>query len=77
MNAAKGPDRVDRIVAVVNEMAATHRRMSTMMMQGGMMQMMHMQAGTTTELRTAPVEDGRAKLPPIGSTQSARQKGGG
>ena len=38
MNAAKGPDKVDRIAAVVNEMAAMHKRMSSMMMSmhGGM-----------------------------------------
>jgi hypothetical protein len=41
MNAAKGPEKVDRIAAVVTEMAAMHKRMGTMMMQGGMMQMMH------------------------------------
>ena len=41
MNAAKGPEKVDRIAVVVTEMAAMHKRMSTMMMQGGMMQMMH------------------------------------
>jgi hypothetical protein len=43
MNAATGPDKVNRIAAVVNELAATHRRMSGMMMmmmrQGNMMQM--------------------------------------
>ena len=44
MNAATGPEKVDRIAAVVTEMAAMHKRMSTMMMQGGMMQM-HMQRG--------------------------------
>src|SRR5678816_2303140 len=47
MNAAKGPDKVDRIAAVVTEMAAMHKRMSTMMMEGGMMQMMHMQHSQT------------------------------
>jgi hypothetical protein len=41
MNAATGPEKVDRIAAVVTEMAAMHKRMSTMMMQGGMMQMPH------------------------------------
>ena len=41
MNAATGPEKVDRIAAVVTEMAAMHKRMNTMMMQGGMMQMMH------------------------------------
>ena len=41
MNAANGPDKVDRIAAVVTQMAAMHKRMSSMMMQGGMMQMMH------------------------------------
>jgi hypothetical protein len=41
MNAAETPEKVDRIAAVVTEMAAMHKRMSTMMMQGGMMQMPH------------------------------------
>jgi hypothetical protein len=45
MNTATGPEKVDRIAAVVTEMAAMHKRMSTMMMEGGMMQMMHMQHG--------------------------------
>ena len=44
MNAAQGPEKVDRIAAVVTEMAAMHKRMNAMMMQGGMMQM-HMQHG--------------------------------
>jgi hypothetical protein len=39
MNAAKGPDKVDRIAAVVTEMAAMHKR--------SMMQMMHMQHDKT------------------------------
>ena len=47
MNTAKGPEKVDRIAAVVTEMAAMHKRMSTMMMEGGMMQMMHMQHDST------------------------------
>jgi len=47
MNTAKGPEKVDRIAAVVTEMAAMHKRMSTMMMNGGMMQMMQMQHGST------------------------------
>jgi hypothetical protein len=33
MNSATGPAKVDRIAAVVTEMAAMHKRMSTMMMQ--------------------------------------------
>ena len=41
MNAATGPEKVDRIAVVVTEMAAMHKRMSTMMMEGGMMQMQH------------------------------------
>jgi hypothetical protein len=45
MNAATGPEKVDRIAAVVTEMAAMHKQMSTMMMQGGMMRMMQMQHG--------------------------------
>jgi hypothetical protein len=47
MNAAKGAEKVDRIAAVVTEMATMHRRMNAMMTEGGMMQMMHMQYGTT------------------------------
>jgi hypothetical protein len=41
MNAATGPEKVDRIAAVVTEMVAMHKRMNAMvsgMMQGGMMQ---------------------------------------
>ena len=41
MNAATGPEKVDRIAAVVTEMAAEHKHMTEMMggmMQGGMMQ---------------------------------------
>jgi hypothetical protein len=49
MNAAKGPEKVDRIAAVVTEMATMHKRMSLMMMQGDMMQMMHMQHGQAPE----------------------------
>jgi hypothetical protein len=38
MNAATGPDKVDKIAAAVTEMAAMHKRMSgMMMMRGGMM----------------------------------------
>jgi hypothetical protein len=52
MNSANGPDKVDRIAAVVTEMAAMHKRMSTMMMmQGGMMQMPH---GAATPAPKAP-----------------------
>jgi hypothetical protein len=47
MNAATGPEKVDRIAAVVTEMAAMHKRMSMMMMQGDMMQIMHMEHGST------------------------------
>ena len=36
MNAATGPDKVDRIAAVVTDVAAMHKRMSAMMMQGMM-----------------------------------------
>ena len=32
MNAAPGPEKVDRIAAVVNEMAAMHKTMCTQMM---------------------------------------------
>ena len=40
MNAATGAEKVDRIAVVVTEMLAMHTQMSSMMMQGGMMQMM-------------------------------------
>jgi hypothetical protein len=56
MNAAKGEDKVDRIAAVVNEMAAMHKRMSGMMMQGGMMQM--------PQRRVAPADQPRAPSDP-------------
>ena len=52
MNAATGADRVDRIAAVVNEMAAVHTRMSTMMMQ--MMQSGMMQGGMKMPDRQTP-----------------------
>lgn len=48
MNAATGAEKVDRIAAVVTEMAAMHKRMSGMMMQGGMMQMMQKPRDATT-----------------------------
>ena len=42
MNAATGQDKVDKIAAVVNEMAAMHKQMhSMMMMHGGAAQMPH------------------------------------
>jgi len=50
MNGATGAEKVDRIAAVVNEMAAMHKQMCGMMMQGGMMQMMQKPpAATATE----------------------------
>ena len=45
MNAATGPEKVDRIAAAVTEMAAMHKQMSTMMMERGMMHMMRMPHG--------------------------------
>jgi len=39
LNAAKGNDRIDKLVAVVNELVAEHKHMMNMMpMHGGMMQ---------------------------------------
>jgi hypothetical protein len=50
MNAATGPDKVDRIAAVVSEMAAIHKDMCTQMMNGEMMSMMmQMQHGTASQ----------------------------
>jgi hypothetical protein len=41
LNAAKGNDRIDKLVAVVNELAAQRKQMTSMMSaQGGMMQHM-------------------------------------
>jgi hypothetical protein len=41
LNAAKGNDRIDKLVAVVNELVAERKQMTSMMsMQGGMMQHM-------------------------------------
>jgi outer membrane murein-binding lipoprotein Lpp len=47
MNAARGNDRIDKVIAVVNELAAAHKQMGGMMsMHGGMMQgMMNMPMG--------------------------------
>jgi hypothetical protein len=45
---------VDRIAAVVTEMAAMHKRMS-MMMMGGMMQM-HMQGPTRVQPNGSPAD---------------------
>jgi outer membrane murein-binding lipoprotein Lpp len=59
MNAARGNDRLDRIVAVVNELAAAHKQMGGMMsMHGGMMGMMNMPAGGQK-----PAEDHSAHHP--------------
>ena len=39
MNAARGDDRLDKVIAVVNELAAAHKQMGGMMsMHDGMMQ---------------------------------------
>ena len=50
MNAAPQSEKLDRVAAVVTEMAAMHKRMSAMMTENGgmmqMMQMMHMQHGS-------------------------------
>ena len=57
MNAAPQSEKLDRIAAVVTEMAAMHKRMSAMMTEnGGMMQMMmHMQHGSMPAApRTSP-----------------------
>ena len=53
MNAATGPEKVDRMAAVITEIAATHKDMCTQMMNGEMMSMMmQMQHGAATQ--TAP-----------------------
>ena len=51
MNAATGQDKIDRIVAVVNELAAKEKRMNSMMM----MMMMH---GSATQMPAGPPEGG-------------------
>ena len=40
MNAATGPEKIDRMAAVITEMAAMHKSMCTQMMNGGMPSMM-------------------------------------
>ena len=55
MNAATGPEKVDRIAAVVNEMAAMHKAMCAQMMTGEMMpMMMQMQHGAASQAAPAP-----------------------
>ena len=49
MNAATGPDKIDKIAAVVNELAAKEKRMNSMMM------MMHGGAG---QMPPGPPADG-------------------
>lgn len=49
LNAAKGNDRIDKLVAVVNELVAERKQMTSMMsMHAGMMNMM-MQKSTDEE----------------------------
>jgi hypothetical protein len=46
MNAATGPEKVDRMATVITEMATMHKTMCTQMMNGEMMSMMmRMQRG--------------------------------
>jgi len=40
MNAATGPEKIDRMAAVITEMAAMHKSMCTQMMNGAMPSMM-------------------------------------
>lgn len=49
MNAAPGSEKVDRMAAVITEMAAMHKDMCTQMMNGGMLSMMmQMQHGAAS-----------------------------
>jgi hypothetical protein len=49
MNAATGSEKVDRMAAVITEMAAMHKDMCAQMMNGGMMSMMmQMQHGAAS-----------------------------
>ena len=55
MNAATGSEKVDRMAAVITEMAAMHKDMCAQMMNGGMMSMMmQMQHGAASESAPAP-----------------------
>ena len=50
MNAATGSEKVDRMAAVITEMAAMHKDMCAQMMNGGMMSMMmQMKEGATSQ----------------------------
>ena len=48
MNAAKGAEKVDRIAAVVTEMVAMHKQMSSMMMSGRMQMMQNRRDATAS-----------------------------
>jgi hypothetical protein len=48
MNAATGSEKVDRMAAVITEMAAMHKDMCAQMMNGGMSMMMQMQHGAAS-----------------------------
>ena len=54
MNAATGPEKVNRIAAVVSEMAAMHKDMCAQMMNGEMMSMMMMQMQHGAASQAAP-----------------------
>jgi hypothetical protein len=54
MNAAAGSEKVDRMAAVITEMAAMHKDMCAQMMNGGMMSMMMMQMQHGAASQAAP-----------------------
>ena len=55
MNAATGSEKVDRMAAVITEMAAMHKDMCAQMMNSGMMSMMmQMQHGAASPSPAAP-----------------------
>src|SRR6266700_424990 len=54
MNAATGPEKVDRMAAVITAMAAMHKDMCAQMMDGDMMSMMMMQMQHGAASQAAP-----------------------
>ena len=72
MNAATGSEKVDRMAAVITEMAAMHKDMCAQMMNGGMMSMMmQMQHGAASPSRLRPTRNHRTPITPDITTRTS------
>jgi hypothetical protein len=58
MNAATGQEKIDRMAALLTEMASMHEEMCSMMMRGGMTAMMPMPHDAGTAPSPAPESSG-------------------